>query len=316
MDKQKSRVIFGWLLIAVVLLACGLFPASEATPTPIPPTDTPDITPTPEGSIINSRGGYTLYIPNGYYSNCIDGTCLIGKNNPNFGSMIFQFVTIPDSEIQEINDLALILLIGRYLEGFSMYKEFNVEHSDDPVSISIGSMDGKAMNFTGVYTDADGQNNPMEGQIAGLSPGAEQFFWALAWVNTNSNLDIWKNQEKDAFHFILNTVIFESAPTLSMPTGVPTSAQATSTPEPSVVINLGPGKFGQPLWLEVVKGDYRLTSGATLRTGSAIDAHEDWLTFPRGLVIHVKDGEITLKGKTYPAGTTLYVDSQGNLTER
>jgi hypothetical protein len=89
-----------------------------------------------------------------------------------------------------------------------------------------------------------------------------------------------------------------------------------NTPEPDVVINLGPGRFGKPLYLEVIKGDYQLTTGATLFTGSAIDANEDWLTFPWGLVINVKDGEITLKGKTYPAGTTLYVDGQGNLTER
>jgi hypothetical protein len=108
----------------------------------------------------------------------------------------------------------------------------------------------------------------------------------------------------------------ESTPTLGLPTDTPTSPPPTITPEPAVVINLGPGRFGKPLWLEVVKGDYQLTSGATLMAGSAIDAYEDWLTFPRGLVINVKDGEITLKGKIYPAGTTLFVDSQGNLTER
>lgn len=230
--------------------------------------------------------------------------------------MIFQFVAIPNSVMPELNDLNLILLIARYLEGFSMYKEFNVKHSDDPISISNSGMEGKAVNFTGVYTDTDGRKNPMEGQIAGFSPGAEQFFFGLAWVNTNSDPDIWKNQEKDVFHFILNTVIFESAPTLSMPTGAPTSVQATSTTEPSVIINLGPGRFGKSLYLEVLKGDYQLTTGATLKTGSAVDANEDWLTFPRGLVINVKDGEITLKGKTYPAGTTLYVNSQGNLTEK
>jgi hypothetical protein len=68
--------------------------------------------------------------------------------------------------------------------------------------------------------------------------------------------------------------------------------------------------------LEVVKGDYQLTSGATLRAGSAVGVSEDWLTFPRGLGIDVTGGEITLKGTTYPAGTKLIVDKQGNLVNR
>jgi len=169
--------------------------------------------------------------------------------------------------------------------------------------------------LTGNFVDTGGQKSSLEGQIIGFSPSAEQFFWALAWANTTADPDIWENQERVVLHFILSSVTFESKPAVAL-IATPTSPPPTNTPEPSVVINLGPGRFGKSLWLEVVKGSYQITSGATFKAGSAIDVDEDWMTFPRGLVIHVKDGEITLKGKTYPAGTTLYVDSQGNLTER
>jgi hypothetical protein len=100
------------------------------------------------------------------------------------------------------------------------------------------------------------------------------------------------------------------------PTAAPTSVPPTAAQAPSVIITLGPGKFGNPLWLEVVKGEYQLVSGATLRAGSAISVQEDWLTFPRGLGIDVTGGEITLRGATYPAGTKLIVNNQGNLVNR
>ncbi len=119
-------------------------------------------------------------------------------------------------------------------------------------------------------------------------------------------------------------------PATNTPTSVPatntaTSPPATNTPTPvpptkaptySHIISLGPGRFGKPLWLEVIKGDYKLVSGATLRPGSAIDVYEDWLTFPAGLAINVVEAEITLKGTTYPPGTELVVNSQGGLEQR
>ena len=108
-------------------------------------------------------------------------------------------------------------------------------------------------------------------------------------------------------------------------TNTPTPAPATNTPTPvpptkaptySHIISLGPGRFGKPMWLEVIKGEYKLVSGATLLPGSAIDVYEDWLTFPAGLAINVVEVEITLKGTTYPPGTELVVNNQGALEQR
>ncbi len=116
-----------------------------------------------------------------------------------------------------------------------------------------------------------------------------------------------------------------ATPTLT-PTFTPTATSTpTNTPEPvlpteepvfSQIISLGPGRFGKPLWLEVIKGDYKLVNGTTLRTGSAISVYEDWLTFPVGLAINVVEGEITLKGTSYPPGTELVVNNQGRLEQR
>jgi len=107
-----------------------------------------------------------------------------------------------------------------------------------------------------------------------------------------------------------------NTPTPILPTNTPTPVLPTNTPTFSHIISLGPGRFGGPLWLEVIKGDYRLVSGATLRPGSAIDVYEDWLTFPAGLAINVEEAEVTLKGTTYPPGTQLVVNNQGDLEQR
>jgi hypothetical protein len=109
------------------------------------------------------------------------------------------------------------------------------------------------------------------------------------------------------------------APPSDMPTPVPPTSTATPIPPTqalSVIIKLGPGKYGKPLWLEVVKGEYKLVSGATLLAGSATGVYEDWMTFLPGLAIDVEGGEITLKGKTYSQGAELIVDAQGNLMPR
>lgn len=102
-------------------------------------------------------------------------------------------------------------------------------------------------------------------------------------------------------------------------TPVPPTSTATPVPPtevPPVQIRLGPGKFGQPIWLEVITGDFQLVSGTTLETGSAIGVSENDLTFSPGLSIDVEGGAITLKGTSYPAGTQLTVDAQGNLISK
>jgi hypothetical protein len=110
-----------------------------------------------------------------------------------------------------------------------------------------------------------------------------------------------------------------STPVPPTATSIPPTSTITPIPPtkaPSVIIRLGPGKFGKPLWLEVIEGDYKLVNGATLLTGSAIDVAEDWMTFPSRLGIDVEGGDIVLKGTNYSQGTKLIVDTQGNLIPR
>ena len=119
----------------------------------------------------------------------------------------------------------------------------------------------------------------------------------------------------DLYGFRCSRSLSSSTPTLT-PTYTSTVTPVPSTDAPSVVIRLGPGRYGNPLWLEVIEGNYTLVSGATLRAGSAVGVAEDWLTFPRGLAIDVEGGDIVLQGTTYPQGTKLIVDTQGNLIPR
>lgn len=128
------------------------------------------------------------------------------------------------------------------------------------------------------------------------------------------------------FVLLACSIFSQSAPTVATPlpetatvtVELPTStAVVTSIPavqeQPTVVIRLGPGKFAEPIWLEVISGDYKLTSGATLLTGSAIGVYTESLTFPKGMGIEIGDGGLVLKGISYDAGTRWVVDEAGNL---
>ncbi len=100
------------------------------------------------------------------------------------------------------------------------------------------------------------------------------------------------------------------------PTSIPPTLTITPTEAPAVIIQLEPGKFGHPLWLVVIAGNYKLINGTTLWAGSSIGVTEEWLTFPPGLAIDIEGGDIVLKGKPYTQGTKLIVDEHGNLIAR
>ena len=65
--------------------------------------------------------------------------------------------------------------------------------------------------------------------------------------------------------------------------------------------------------LKVLAGKYKLKSGAELWTGSQVFVYEDQMTFPTGLLINVGKGGVTLRGKSYPEGTTLTVGKDGTF---
>lgn len=117
---------------------------------------------------------------------------------------------------------------------------------------------------------------------------------------------------------VLDSIFNKPAATVptSEPAKTPTATIIPPTPEPTILIQLGPGKFGKSMWLEVLKGDYQIVGGTTLRTGSSIGVDEDWLKFPSGLAIDVVGTSVTLKGTAYPDGSKLLVDSSGSLVPR
>jgi hypothetical protein len=102
---------------------------------------------------------------------------------------------------------------------------------------------------------------------------------------------------------------------LPAPTDTATPIPATAQPEvqPTTTIKLGPGKYTEPIWLEVIQGEYQLTSGATLLKGSAIGVYTEALTFPTGLEIEIDDEGLVLMGVSYDGGTILTVDTSGDL---
>ena len=108
---------------------------------------------------------------------------------------------------------------------------------------------------------------------------------------------------------IATTEVVSSPPVAFTP--IPATAQPVA--QPTTTIKLGPGKYTEPIWLEVIRGEYQLTSGDTLLEGSAVGVYTESLTFPTGLTIEIADEGLVLMGITYDGGTILIVDEAGNL---
>jgi hypothetical protein len=101
------------------------------------------------------------------------------------------------------------------------------------------------------------------------------------------------------------------------PTSTPTEAPPTETPEPKVNIALAsevPDWAAGKMMLSVLNGNYQMSNGATLQTGSLVYVYHNQLTFPEGLAINVEAGGVTLRDTFYPEGTFLYVSDSGELT--
>lgn len=107
----------------------------------------------------------------------------------------------------------------------------------------------------------------------------------------------------------------EPAPTEANVVAPPTAeaVDPTAAPAAGALIRLGPGKFEQPLWLEVLEGEYHLNDGATLSTGSAVGVYTEDLAFSPGLRIEISEDGLVLLGVTYEAGSELIVDEGGTL---
>lgn len=100
-----------------------------------------------------------------------------------------------------------------------------------------------------------------------------------------------------------------STPTpATTPTPTPTAA-----PTPSITLRLGPGKYGNKIWLVVLHGAYKLPSGDIATAGSSFGV--DTLVLHPNMLIEVAKGGVILKGKTYPKGTKLVTDASGHLSE-
>lgn len=77
-----------------------------------------------------------------------------------------------------------------------------VDQKSSAYTFSIGDTEARAIDFSG----SDGK--PVEGQIIAFLPDTAHVFWAISWVDKSSDPDIWANQGKDVFHFILDSVTF------------------------------------------------------------------------------------------------------------
>ena len=90
-----------------------------------------------------------------------------------------------------------------------------------------------------------------------------------------------------------------------------TAVEATPAAETAAPgrIRLSAGRYGKPLWLEVLAGDFKLVSGDTLLAGSAIGVQEDWYNIPPGWLVEIGDGDIVVQGVARAPGTQWVADA-------
>ena len=119
-----------------------------------------------------------------------------------------------------------------------------------------------------------------------------------------------------------NSTAETSIPLTPTVTPIPPTSTVTPIPPtaiPTTIIRLSQitnGANGKPLLLEVIKGNYKITSGTTLTSGSMINANEKTLTFPVGLVIEIGKGGVTLMGVSCSEGTTYIVNANGTIVNQ
>jgi hypothetical protein len=218
MNTRKRKVVIFICAMSLLIVSCGFGQIFVQTPTPTPTptmtftptmtatptlTPTPTITPTPNGNTVaDPQGGYTIYIPSGYSSYCNKGTCVVTQDDKTlFRGMNFLLSPLKDPVAEESTQLFLDLILVGMLKKFEQVGVF-AENRSDPYTTTLGDIEGRALDFTGT----DGK--PVEGQIVAFLPDPNHLFWAMAWVDTSSDPEIWKNQGKNIFQFILNSVIF------------------------------------------------------------------------------------------------------------
>jgi hypothetical protein len=223
---KKVLSILLALFIILASLACSLtgifapptptptltfMPTNTSTPTLTPtPTNTPTpaATPTPEGEVVvDPGGGFSLYIPAGFSSYCDDGVCIITHEEFQryFRGMNFSYT--PYEGAADGGSLVLTLFANGMLDRF---KGVGVvaENKSDAYDITVGSYEGRAVDFTGIEHTSD-EDKVIEGQIVTFAPDNDHIFWALAWVDVGFYGDeIWNEKGSGVFHFILNSVEF------------------------------------------------------------------------------------------------------------
>ncbi|MHC1781445.1 MAG: hypothetical protein AB9891_01560 [Anaerolineaceae bacterium] len=192
---------------------------------------------------------------------------------------------------------------------------FTVQHADDVTVLHVaaeivsGNLDLETFQDGIALFDENGED------LAMVSYSTEKPFWEfLAPLASKSFILQLPDGQLVKLDPILNLLADGASGAAARPTAANTPIPPT--PEPSILIQLGPGKFGKAMWLDVIKGDYQIVGGSTLRTGSSIGVNEDWLNFPPGLAIDIVGTTVTLKGTTYPDGSKLRVDQAGNLVSR
>lgn len=222
---MKKSLILLVTFVYLTSLACstlGIFPEPTPTPTltftptktatptltPTPTftptatiTPTPTLTPTPDGNTaVDPNGAYSVYVPVGYSSFIKNGVCIVSQDSKEF----FRGMTFAYSPLDSANTSGTMLqdiFMGAMLVKFADVG-LKVDQKSSAYTFSIGDTEARAIDFSG----SDGK--PVEGQIIAFLPDTAHVFWAISWVDKSSDPDIWANQGKDVFHFILDSVTF------------------------------------------------------------------------------------------------------------
>lgn len=168
-------------------------------------TPTPTLVSTPEGQIVTDPLlRFSFFWPSNYEINAF-----IYRQTYSYAT-IYQKTThwtkaiiLLDLDITDQGSLPLDLILSTTLVNLDFFNA-TAEETGEIVPMSINQYEAAAIDFTGKTN-----GYPIQGQIIGFQSDNNHVFVGISWFDISTDPNIWENQGKHLFEYVLHSVSFE-----------------------------------------------------------------------------------------------------------
>ena len=221
-------------------------PTSTPKPTNTPqPTNTPrpTVTPVPLPTLslgkaqVIAAGGYSFQPVLGYDTKVNNNTVTIADTA---GSLVIGISGVTTNNTSNSAEEIMDNFVSSVAKA--THAEF---HTGTPSKITIGGVDGIAVDVTGMVFD-----KPLHGQAVVVMPSKTQFLFGLGVSNTSIDKMQWEKEGSRVFSAVLNSVKFVKPSTTgnagNAKSACPVSTDTTYAYTKANPIKVGGGDFGGP----------------------------------------------------------------------